>query len=254
MAEEQLLGCDAVKGHDYRIVVRDLQRRRPFWFGGKERKVVSVDGFYAFLGEKMTKRMRLAVMDMWPAVYSSTRKHAPQGAILYDQFHIIRHLGEALDEVSKHEYGRLRDKHRKFVKGQKYTLLPHMGNLRGTARRNLKHLLSANKQLNTAYVLKESLGQLWECRREAWARKFFENWPRQLKSRRLKPYEKLPVGIDRYWSRIAAYCKPEHKNVALDFVERLNNKIRVPQRRAYGLRDEEYLRLKLLTCTLPKHY
>ena len=55
--------------------------------------------------------------------------------------------------------------------------------------------------------------------------------------------------IDRHWDGIAAYCRPENK-VALGFVEGLNNKIRVLERRAYGLRDEEYLRLKILTCML----
>ena len=54
----------------------------------------------------------------------------------------------------------------------------------------------------------------------------------------------------RHWDGIAAYCQPENK-VPLGFVEGLNNKIRVLQRRAYGLRDEEYLRLKVLTCMLP---
>jgi hypothetical protein len=57
--------------------------------------------------------------------------------------------------------------------------------------------------------------------------------------------------IERHWDGIAAYCKPENK-VSLGFVEGLNNKIRVIQRRAYGLRDEEYLRLKILTCMLPE--
>jgi transposase len=32
----------------------------------------------------------------------------------------------------------------------------------------------------------------------------------------------------------------------------LNNKIRAIQRRAYGFRDEEYLRLKILRCMLPR--
>ena len=108
---------------------------------------------------------------------------------------------------------------------------------------------SANKRLNTAYLLKESFGQLWDYRREAWARKFFENWRAQLKWQRLKPYEKFAEMIDRHWDGLAAYCKPENK-VSLGFVEGFNNKIRVLQRRAYGLRDEEYLRLKILTCTL----
>ncbi len=240
------------EGHDYRIVVSDLERQRPIWFGGKDRKEVSMDGFYAFLGKKKAKNIRLAVMDMWPAFYNSTRKHAPQAAILYDKFHTIRHLGEALDELRKHEYGRLSGKHRKFVKGQKYTRLSHMRNLRGTARRNLKLLLSANKPLKTAYVLKESFAQIWDYRREAWAPKFFENRRRQLKLQRLKPYEKFAKMIDRHWDGIAAYCKPENK-VALGFVEGFNNKIRIIQRRAYGLRDEEYLKLKILTCTLPKN-
>ena len=63
---------------------------------------------------------------------------------------------------------------------------------------------------------------------------------------RLKPYEKFADMIERHWDGIAAYCRPENK-IALGFVEGLNNKIRVLQRRAYGLRDEEYLKLKILT-------
>lgn len=172
--------------------------------------------------------------------------------MLFDKFHILRHLSEALDTVRKREYARLSAGKRKFIKGQKYALLSHPQNLSGEARKNLRLLLAANKRLNTAYVLKESFGQLWDYNREAWARKFFENWRASLKWQRLKPYQKFAEMIDRHWDGIAAYCKPENK-VALGFVEGLNNKIRVIQRRAYGLQDEEYLKLKVLTCTLPAH-
>ncbi len=65
------------------------------------------------------------------------------------------------------------------------------------------------------------------------------------------PYEKFAQMIERHWDGIAAYCQPENK-VSLGFVEGLNNKIRVLQRRSYGLRDEDYLRLKILTCMLPQ--
>jgi transposase len=66
----------------------------------------------------------------------------------------------------------------------------------------------------------------------------------------LKPYEKFADTIDRHWDGIASYCNQENK-VSLGFVDGLNNKIRVIQRHAYGLRDEEYLRLKILTCMRP---
>jgi transposase len=57
--------------------------------------------------------------------------------------------------------------------------------------------------------------------------------------------------IERHWDGIAAYCESENK-ISLGFVEGLNTKIRVLQRRACGLRDPEYLRLKILTCMLPE--
>jgi transposase len=131
---------------------------------------------------------------------------------------------------------------------QKYILLTSREHLSADGRKSLKALLAANKRLNTAYVLKESFGQLWTYRREGWARRFFENWKASLKWQRLKPYQKFAEMIENHWDGIAAYCEPENK-VSLGFVEGLNNKIRVIQRRAYGLRDEEYLRLKILVCT-----
>lgn len=247
------IGIDEIsirKGHTYRIVVSDLIRRRPIWFGGKDRSEASMAEFYEWLGESSAAGIKLAVMDMWKPFTNAARKHAPQAAILYDKFHVMRHLGDALDKVRKKEYARLAGKDRRFIKGQKYTLLSHRENLSLDGRRALKKLLTANKRLNTAYVLKEQFGQLWDYEREGWARRFFENWRASLRWQRLGAYEKFADMIERHWDGIAAYCRPENK-VSLGFVEGLNNKIRVLQRRAYGLRDEEYLRLKILTCMLP---
>jgi transposase len=250
----RFIGLDEIsirKGHTYRIVVSDLARRRPIWFGGKDRSEASLDEFFAWLGPRKSARIRLAVMDMWKAFRNSTTRHAPNATILFDKFHVLRHLSDALDTVRKSEYARLNGKDRRFIKGQKYTLLSHRENLTLEGRQALKTLLAANKRLNTAYVLKESFGQLWDYQREGWARRFFEQWRAALKWQRLKPYEAFAALIERHWDGIAAYCEPENK-VALGFVEGLNNKIRVLQRRAYGLRDPEYLRLKILTCMLPE--
>jgi transposase len=248
-----VIGIDEIsvrKGHTYRIVVSDLIRERPIWFGGDDRSEASMTQFYQWLGPNKSGRIRLAVMDMWKPFRNAATAHAPQAAILFDKFHIIRHLGEALDQVRKNEYARLSGKNRRFIKGQKYTLLSRKENLTLQGRQALQTLLRANKRLNTAYLLKESFGQLWSYEHEGWARRFFEQWRASLKWQRLKPYEKFADMIDRHWDGIAAYCKQENK-VSLGFVEGLNNKIRVIQRRAYGLRDEEYLRLKILTCMLP---
>jgi transposase len=249
----EVIGIDEIsirKGHTYRIVVSDLLRRRPIWFGGQGRTESDLDQFYAWLGSKKCRRIRLAVMDMWKAFRAATRRHAPQAAILFDKFHILGHLGEALDQVRRSEYARLAGPQRRFIKGQRYTLLSHQENLTLEGRRALKKLLRVNRRLQVAYLLKESFDQLWSYEREGWALRFFENWKAALKWQRLKPYEKFARMIEAHWEGIASFCQLENQ-VSLGFVEGLNNKIRVLQRRAYGLRDEEYLRLKVLTCMLP---
>src|ERR1039458_3128522 len=131
-AGPKAIGIDEIsirKGHSYRIVVSDLIRRRPIWFGGEDRSEASMGQFYDWLGPKKSHGLRLAV--------------------LFDKFHIMRHLGEALDKVRKTEYARVSGKGRRFIKGQKYTLLARHENLSLEGKRSLTLLLAANKRLNT---------------------------------------------------------------------------------------------------------
>ena len=102
------IGIDEIsigKRHQYRIVVSDLERGRPIWFGGKDRSEASLDEFFTWLGPEKCRKIRLAVMDMWKAFRKSTLKegNAPQARIIYDKFHVLKHLGEAMDKVRKQD-------------------------------------------------------------------------------------------------------------------------------------------------------
>ena len=245
----RVIGVDEIsvrKGHTYRVVVADLDEQRPIWIGGTGRTKEDMDLFFAEIGFERSKTIELAVMDMWKAFRKSTREHAPQARLVFDKFHVLRHLSDALDEIRRQEYKRVNDKERKYIKGQRYTLLSHMANLDTDGRRSLRLLLKANRRLHKAYLLKEAFGQLWDYSYPASARKFFENWKDQLRWQKLEPYEKFAAMIERHWDGIVSYCHPDNK-VSLGSMEGLNNKIRVIQRRAYGIRNDEYLRLKVLT-------
>ncbi len=251
----RVIGIDEVsvgRGHSYRIVVSDLLRRRAIRFGGTGRTESDMDGFFEWLGPRRSKGVRLAVTDMWPPFRTSTLKpgNAPDARIPYDKFHILRHPADAIDEVRKAEYKRVAGADRSFIKGQRYTLPSRRANLSRTGRASLAKLLKADRRLNTAYLLKESFGQLWDYRTEAGARAFFDRWRASLRWQRLGPFERFAALVERHWDGIASFCRPEHKSVPLGFVEGMNNKIRVARRKSYGLRDEEYVRLKVLTCCL----
>lgn len=250
------IGIDEIsvgRGHDYRIVVSDLIRGRPIWFGGVDRSEKSLDGFFTWFGPANCRKIRIAVMDMWKPFRASTRKagNAPRAMIVYDKFHVLRHLGEAMDKVRRAEYARLQGRERRFIKGQRFNLLTRWANLALEGKRALQILFRANKRLNVAYLLQDSFDQLWSYETAGWARRFFDQWCDSLKWQRLKPFQKFAAMIDAHWDGIASYCLVEH-GVRLGFVEGLNNKIRKIQGRAYGYRDEEYFRLKILTCMLEK--
>jgi transposase len=248
-ADLRAIGMDEVsisKGHRYATVVADLVVKRPIWLGGKGRKEEDLQGFYDEMGAERCATIKLAVMDMWKPFRNVTQRNAPQARIVYDKFHILGHLADAMDAVRRIEYKRVNDKERTYIKGQRYTLLSNRANLNLDGRRALRLLLKANKRLNKAYLLKESFGQMWDYNSPAWCRKFFDNWQAQLRWSRLEPFKKFAAMVERHWDGIVSYCHPDNK-VSLGFMEGLNNKIRVIQRRAYGIRDQEYLRLKVIT-------
>lgn len=254
LAGPRVIGIDELsirRGHTYRIIVSDVERGRVIWVGGEGRKEDDLDLFFAEIGEQKSRQIEAAVMDMWKPFRLSLKKNVGGAKIIYDKFHVMSHLGKAIDEVRREEYQRVSETDRAFIKGQRYTLLSHRENLSHEGKESLKKLLRANRRLQTAYLLKEEFGQLWDYRSEAWARKFFERWQEQLKWQRIKPFEKFARMVERHWEGIISYCNPAYK-VKLGFVEGVNNKVRVIQRRAYGYRDEEYLKLKILTAFLPK--
>jgi transposase len=121
------IGIDEIsirKGHNYRVIVSDLDRGRPIWVGGEGRKEADIDLFFKALGEKKSAHIKLAAMDMWKPFRNSVLKNAPDARIIFDKFHIMRHLSKALDQVRRNEYKRLSGKDRSYIKGQQlYTAL-----------------------------------------------------------------------------------------------------------------------------------
>ena len=236
------------KGHTYAITVACLEpgEERPIWMGGEGRKEEDMKLFFEEMGPQRCQSIKLIVMDMWKPFRNVAMQYAPQAKIVFDKFHVLGHLSNALDEIRRSEYKRVSEKERRFIKGQRYTLLSHKANLDIEGRRALSMLLKANNRLNKAYLLKESFGQMWSYNNPTWARKFFESWKSQLRWQRLESFEKFAAMIDRHWDGIVSYCHPDNK-VSLGFMEGLNNKIRIIQRRAYGIKDREYLMLKVIT-------
>jgi transposase len=242
------LGFDEIavgRGQTYWHLVHALDGPRgpECLFVGEGRKEKDLKRFWRWFGKPRARQITHAVMDMWKAFRRSVEAHCPGVQVIYDKFHVIRHLLEALNTVRKQEFKRAGKTLKGLLCGKKFLLLSRLAHIRGKAREALTRLLGANRRLLKAHLLKESFGHLWAYRSKTWARKFFASWVAQLKWSRLEPYQKFARMVEKHLNGILAYCD---KKVSLGYIEGSNLKARNIIRRAYGYRDKEYMKLKLI--------
>ena len=70
--------------------------------------------------------MRVICMDMWAAYANLVKEHAPQAQILFDRFHIVKHLNESVEQVRRSEMRRLSQKEKVPFKRSRWLLLPEL--------------------------------------------------------------------------------------------------------------------------------
>jgi len=117
---------------------------------------------------KEGRKDTISIMDMWRAFEASTMKNATNTARLYDKFHVIRHLGEALEDVKKVEYLRLHGKKRRYSKEQKLVLLSNRENLTLVGKTSLRKLLKTNKNWRQYICSKKHLGNYGAIKWKDW--------------------------------------------------------------------------------------
>ena len=160
---------------------------------------------------------------------------------VYDKFHIMQHANGAVDEVRRAEFFRQRSKMREVVKGKKWLLLSRWKNLKKDQRGVLERLFTLNRRVFKAYLLKESLEQLWDYRYEGAMVNFLNKWMDQLRWQRLIPFQKLAGTLLKHLNGILNYC---HTKVRFGVVEAINGNIRMLINRGRGYRNMHYLLLK----------
>jgi transposase len=249
-----VLGADEIsvgKGHHYWTLFSALEGPRgPEMLniveGRSQRKLKR---FWRWFGKDRAALITHAVIDMSRTFEKSFRAHCGKGLkIIYDKFHVVRHLNEALNKVRKSELRRALGSFKKTLAGKKFVLLSRQARVRGKAREALNAILAASPKLYKAHLLKESFGHLWDYRYKGCALKFWEAWKAQLKWSRLKPYRQFIRMIERHFDGILAYCD---KKISLGYIEASNLKARNVIRRAYGYRDKDYMKLKIIQACTP---
>ena len=230
------------KGHNYATIVTAPNEKKVLDVI-KGRKIEDLDSFFEQKDEKWLDNIKIVTMDAWRAFKTSTNKFCKNAKISYDHFHIAQYFGKAIDQLRIREMKDANETDKKAYKGSKWLLLKNSSNLKEKQTDKLKKLLLLNQNLSIAYILRDEFRQIYKGKTIIERLFLFRQWKKKMTKIDIPELKEFYRKITNWSGHIENALTDKSSN---GYAEGINAKIRVVQRMAYGYKDFEYLRLKIL--------
>ena len=225
------------KGHKYLTLVNDLKRNRVLYVAA-DREQSSLDGFWPTITAEQRASIKAVALDMWDPYLASLQNHLPEAEekIVFDKFHIAKHLGEAVDQVRRREHKALKVEGDERLTGTKYDWLRNPASMERQQRREFAELCRSELKTARAWALKETAMSLYNYVYEKPARKHFQWWYNWAVRSRLQPIKEVASMLKRRFENIITYVRHQITNAAS---ESLNSKIQWVKYTARGFRNKQ---------------
>ena len=223
------------RGHRYFTVVNDQQGRVLYVAEGRD--TAALDGFFEELGDRASRIERVA-MDMAKPYIRSVREHT-DAAIVFDKFHVAKHLGDAVDKVRRAEHRELLRMGDDRLVGTKYLWLQNEENMSRARRAQFSQLRNSALRVARARAIRDLAMGLWGYHRRGWAERRWKEWYGWAIRCRMEPMKKVATTILNHWEGVinAATCSLTNAPA-----ESLNARIQWIKKMACGYRNKKRLR------------
>lgn len=231
------------KGHRYFTIVLNLLTGAVV-FVGDGKGVEALKPFWKRLRRSHAKIEAVAT-DMSKAYIKAVRDNIRHAVHVFDRFHVVKLFNDKLSAFRRQLFHELTARGQKLLKGIRWLLLKNPENLdpKKKERQRLERALSLNEPLAIAYYMKEDLRQLWMQEHKVLARLFLEDWLARARVSGIRMLEKFADTLEEHREGILNYYD---YRISTGPLEGTNNKIQLMKRRAYGYRDHEFFKLKIL--------
>jgi transposase len=239
------------KGHRYLTVVMDLETGAVV-FVGNGKDADALKPFWKRLRPSKAK-IEAVAMDMSGAYQSAVMTHLPKAQIVFDHFHVIKLFNDKLSDLRRALYREATEVlHKEVLKGTRWLLLKNPENLdeKKDEKRRLEEALDLNQPLATAYYMKDDLRRFWEQPGKRFATTFLDGWIRRAQASGIKILQQMAKTLAAHRSGLLAYYDVM---ISSGPMEGTNNKIKTMKRQAYGFRDVEFFKLKILAIHETKY-
>jgi transposase len=239
------------KGHQYLSIVLDLDTGVVVFVGDGKGSDALLP-FWKRL-KKARAKVQAVAIDMSPAYISAVVEHLPRATLVFDHFHIIKLFNEKLTEIRRKLYNQVSSElDKKVLKGTRWLLLKNPENLndKKDETQRLNKALEINQPLATAYYMKEDLRQLWDQKNKVAAEAFLNDWVLRARVSKNAILSKFANTLMAHRSGILNYYDYP---ISTGPLEGTNNKIKTMKRQAYGFRDREFFKLKIMALHETKY-
>lgn len=246
----EAIGIDEIQfrqGHNYLTLVYQLDAsRRRLLFVGRERTKQTLRKIFDEFGIKRTQALKFICTDMWKNYLDVIAEKAPQALNILDRFHIVQHLGKAINRIRIDEARQLREEgyDETLLKHTKYCFLKNPENLTEKQELKLEDVLQYRLKSVRAYLLKESFQLFWNYTSPYWAEWYLKKWCTRAMHSRLEPMKDFVRTLRSHQPLIMNWFKAK-KQFSSGIVEGMNRKVNLVTRRGFGFRSYEVLKIAL---------
>jgi transposase len=237
-------------GHRYLTVVLNLETGAVV-FVGEGKGADALDPFWKRLRASRAKVEAVAT-DMSAAYIEAVTRCLPDATLVFDHFHVMKLVNDKLAALRRQLYAQASADGKRVLKGVRWLLVKRPENLeaRRHERERLEEALQLNAPLATAYYLKEELGEFWEQDDEEQATTFLLDWLARAEASGIKILVGLAKTLRKHALGLLAYYDYP---ISTGPLEGTNNKIKTMKRQAYGFRDKEFFKLRILAAHEAKY-
>ena len=237
-----------MKGHKYCTIIRDYDTGVVIKICFS-RTYNEVRNALLSLGKEKLEQILFVSLDMWDPYIKAFTELCPQAKLVFDKFHVVKKVNEALDTIRKKEFSKADPKERKLMKHKRFIILKRRENLKQEEREGLRKIMKKNNKLYKAYLLKEQILSIFSDTRSTFEQiqKRLNVWFENIYNNHMKEFYSVVSMMKNHLYGILNYFRYGMTNA---IAEGFNTKINIIKRRAYGFRDLEYFLLKIYQSSL----
>ncbi len=226
-------------------VISDLKTRKVIWVAESRRKE-ALDQFFLLIGKEASSRIEVVATDQHEGYAASIREHAPGAVHVWDRFHLMQVFEEAVNETRKtlHEEQAPHSEAKRLSRGKYRFLFVKKASRRTPEEtQHINDVLTSNQAFAKLELIKERMLSFFDCQDEKEAQEIFEQIGDWIWQCHFEPLMRWHKSFERGWDTVKNYFR---YRVTSALSEGINNVIKALKRRAFGYKNMEYFRLKIL--------